>query len=221
MKRIATVLVSLFVMGIYGCASLGQSISVKTSDLRGRIEGKVYTSPTGTFRVRLPPLSSDGIEINDDMPSQSTLRLTVKDDLCREFIVSQRPGYLGTQSLAQWVDEHIVEPLNSEGFKLEKPKTIETRQGTVISLRYKVPGGAPCVSGSVKEGKPVETRFDADVGWYILHNEGAVYRLIYVLGLVTEKPGSWITQFLIKRGPVDEVLAEFAEGFDIIAVKNN
>lgn len=221
MKRLATVLLSLCILGTYGCTLLGESVTVSTADLDGRIEDGVYTSPTGTFRVRLPRLSNDGAEINDDMLSQSTLRLTIKDNLCREFIVSQQPGFLGMQSLAEWVDKHIVEPLNSEGFKIEKPKPVQTRYGTAILLRYRAAAGAPCVSTRLEDGKQVETKLDADVAWYVFHHDDAVYRLIYVLGLLSEKPGTWITQFLIKREPVEEVLAEFAEGFELVARKVN
>lgn len=221
MKQTVICVVSFILMGAYGCAFLGQDISVEKGELEGRVQDNVYTSPTGKFRVRLPRLSRDGVEITDEMPSQSTLRLVIKDDLCREFIISERPGFLGTQSLGEWVDEHIVEPLRSVGFKIASSKTIETRQGAAISLRYRVPGGAPCAVAGVKDGKQVETKLDADVGWYVFYHEGAVYRLIYVLGLVKEKPGNLISQFLIKREPVEEVLAEFAEGFDFIAAKSN
>ncbi len=62
---------------------------------------------------------------------------------------------------------------------------------------------------------------DADVAWYVFHHDDNIYRLIYVLGLLTEKPGNWISQFLIKREPVEEVLTEFAEGFELIAGKVN
>ncbi len=221
MKRTTTLFTALIFFGIYSCALLDQSISLKKGDLQGQIEDNVYTSPTGSFRVRLPRLSSEGVEITDERPSESALRLVIKDNLCREFSISERPGFLGTQSLSEWVNQHIVDPLKSADFKIESTKSIETRQGTVISLRYKVPGGAPCVGAGVKDGKQLESKVDADVGWYVFFHEGTVYRLIYVLGLVKENPGNLITQFLIKKEPVDEVLAEFAEGFDIIAKKSN
>ena len=220
MKRTATFFAALIFLGSYGCALLDQSISVKTGALQGRIEDNVYISPTESFRVRLPRLSNNGVEITDEMPSESTLRLVIKDDLCREFSISERPGFLGTKSLRDWVNEHIVDPLKSADFKIESSKSIETRHGAVIALRYKVPGGAPCTAAGVKDGTPVETKLDADVGWYVFFHEGTVYRLIYVLGLVDNNPGNVITRFLIKREPVDEVLAEFAEGFDIVAIKS-
>jgi hypothetical protein len=215
MKPTSLLLGALF-FGIYGCGLLSRSIPIPTTDLQGSIQDNVYTSPTGTFRVRLPALSSDGIEISDEMVSRNTMRLTIKDNLCREFIVSQRPGFLGTKSLAEWVEQQIVNPLKSEGFKIEPPKPVQLHLGSAISLRYKVTGGAPCVVTSVKNDKRVESKPDADVGWYVFHHEGSFYRLIYVLGLGTKKRGTGLTRFLIKREPVDEVLAEFAEGFDFV-----
>ncbi|MGH7834356.1 MAG: hypothetical protein ACREQK_11975, partial [Candidatus Binatia bacterium] len=97
-------------------------------------------------------------EIRDETIPEGTLLLTIKDDLCREFIVS------GNRSLVQWVDEHIVSQLKPLGFDLQEPKVIQTRHGEAVSLRYRVRAGAPCVESTVKDGRRIETKPDADVG---------------------------------------------------------
>jgi len=62
------------------------------------------------------------------------------------------------------------------------------------------------------DGKPVVAELDADVGWYVYHRDGMFYRLIYVIGIGPEAPSLWY----INREPVDEVLAQLAEGFEIL-----
>jgi len=66
------------------------------------------------------------------------------------------------------------------------------------------------------DGKPVVTKRDGDVGWYVYHHDGVFYRLIYVIGIGPGAPSMWY----INTQPVDEVLAQFAEAFEILDVKD-
>jgi hypothetical protein len=178
------------------------------------MDSNIYTSPRQSFRIRLPWLSANATLL-DERPTPNTTLVTIKDDLCREFVVSERPGILGAQSLQSWVDEHIVQDLKRLGFEV-KSKALTTRNGTAIALRYRAPAAAPCTRTIEKDGKPIVTKLDADVGWYIYHRDGQFYRLIYVVGIGPGAPAVWF----VNREPVDDVLARFADGFEIIGIRN-
>jgi hypothetical protein len=181
--------------------------------MQGRVDHNIYTSPLQTFRIRIPKLSQG--TLSDESPYPNSTLLTIKDDLCREFVVSERPGFLGTESLQSWVDTRIVEDLKRLGFKVQS-QALTTRNGAAIALRYRAPGAAPCTHKTEVNGKQVVIKRDADVGWYVFHRNGAFYRLIYFIGIGPGAPSSWH----IDRAPVDEVLAQFAEGFDIVDPKD-
>jgi hypothetical protein len=141
--------------------------------------------------------------------------VTIKDDLCREFIVSERPGSLGAQSLQSWVDEHIVQDLKRLGFEVQS-RALTTRNGTAIALRYRALAAAPCTRTIEKDGKQIVIKLDADVGWCIYHRDDQFYRLLYVVGIGPGAPEVWF----VNREPVDDMLARFADGFEIIGTRN-
>jgi hypothetical protein len=209
-KRIAFILASaLLVTGVAGCALLARK-PLAESIMQGRLEDSVYISPRATFRIRMPWLST-GATIRAEAATPDTVLVTIADDLCREFIVSHRPGFLGDQTLESWVDTHIVADLKRLHFAVQS-KPVMTRNGLAISLRYRAPAAAPCSRTAEVEGKKVVTKLDADVGWYVYHRDGLFYRLIYVIGIGPEAPRVWY----VNREPVDEVLAYFADGFEIL-----
>jgi hypothetical protein len=215
MTRINTALLFLFLFAMSGCAFIAAKTPAPTGDMQGRIVDNVYVSPNETFRLSIPPLSKAAPRISDEVPSPGTLVLTLSDELCREFIVSERPGILGDRTIEAWVHQNIIQPLETSGIKLQKPKTLKTRLGSVVMLRYQVAGAAPCVQTTVKDGKKVESKLDADVGWYVFYHSGKFYRLIYVLGVGPDVKGSWF----IRRAPVDTVLEQFAEGLELAGMK--
>jgi hypothetical protein len=182
--------------------------------LQGLSKNNVYTSPRESFRIRVPALSTNAT-LRDETSVGDTVRVTMSDDLCREFIVSQRPGFLGTQSLESWVNAHIVEDLKRLNFEV-KSKPLMTRNGLAISLRYRARAAAPCSRSADVDGKKVVTKLDADVGWYVYHRDGLFYRLIYVVGIGPGAPRVWY----VNREPVDDVLARFADGFEIIGTQD-
>lgn len=182
--------------------------------MQGRLEKNVYTSPGESFRIRIPWLSTNAT-LREEISVGRTVTVTIGDDLCREFIVSQRPGFLGTQSLESWVNAHIVEDLKRLNFEV-RIKPLMTRNGLAISLRYRAPAAAPCSRTATVEGKKVVTKRDADVGWYVYHRDGLFYRLIYVVGIGPGAPAVWY----VNREPVDDVLAHFADGFEIMGTQD-
>jgi hypothetical protein len=203
----------LLIFSFSGCAWINQN-RLADSRTEGRIENNIYTSPRQSFRIRLPWLSANATLL-DDRPTPDSMVVTIKDDLCREFVVSERPGFLGAQSLQSWVDEHIVQDLKRLGFEVQR-KALTTRNGTAIVLRYRALAAAPCTRTIEKDGKQIVTKLDADVGWYIYHRDGQFYRLIYVVGIGPGAPEVWF----VNREPVDDVLARFADGFEIIGTRN-
>jgi hypothetical protein len=211
--RRSTIVISLLILTVSGCAWIGQN-RVPDSQIQGRVDNNIYTSPRQSFRIRLPWLSAKATLL-DERPTPDSMVVTIKDDLCREFVVSERPGFLGAQSLQSWVDEHIVQDLKRLGFEVQS-KALTTPSGTAIVLRYRALAAAPCTRTIEKDGKQIVTKLDADVGWYIYHRDGQFYRLIYVVGIGPGAPEVWF----VNREPVDDVLARFADGFEIIGTRN-
>lgn len=209
-KHLASLAVSaLMASQLSACAILaGRPLS--NPMLHGQVENNVYTSPDKSFRVRLPWLTR-GATIQDEMPTNGTLLVTVTDDLCREFILSRRPGFLGPRSLSSWVDAHIIAELTRAHFTV-RSKTIDTRNGPAVLLRYSAPTAAPCSRMKEVDGKKVNAKLDADVGWYVYHRDGRFYRLIYSIGIGPDAPHLWY----VRREPVEEMLANFADGFEIL-----
>ena len=205
-------IIVLLGMTVPGCALFAKK-PLAGSVLQGRIEDNTYTSPQGSFQFRVPWLSANAT-LRDETPGPDTVLVTIADDLCRQFIVSQRPGYLGSQSLASWVDEHIVKDLKHMGFDV-RSQPVLTGAGPAIALYYRAPAAAPCSHQVEVDGKEVARKRDADVGWYVYHRDGRFFRMIYFIGTGPGSPEVWY----IKREPVDEVLAQFAEGFKIFSAK--
>ena len=207
-------MVLLLTLSLSGCGWIGQS-RVAATQSQGQLDDNVYTSPRHSFRFRIPWLSSEAT-LHDESPTPNTTIVTMRDHLCREFVVSERPGFLGTQSLESWVDTHIIQDLKRLGLEVQS-KSLVTLNGVAIALRYRAPGAAPCSRTVEKDGKRVASKLDADVGWQVYHRDGIFYRLIYVIGIGPGAPSLWY----VNRGPVDEVLGKFAEGFEILPSKNH
>jgi hypothetical protein len=204
----------LLLIGNSGC-SLIRTNRAADVVVVGVIENNTYTSPRQSFRLRLPFLAPDA-KLRDERPTPNTTLVTIEDKLCRQFIVSERPGFLGTQSLQSWVDENIIEDLGRLGFKIQS-QALSTPNGPAIALRYRAPAAAPCNRATAVNGKPVDAKLDADVAWHVYHRDGAFYRLIYVAGIGSEAPSLWY----INREPADEVLEQFAAGFEILEPKTS
>jgi hypothetical protein len=197
----------LLICSICGCVGIGHN-RLADYQAEGQVVNNVYTSPRQSFRFRLPWISADAT-LRDEKPTPNSILVTIKDDLCREFLVSEQSGYLGTESLQSWVDAHVVKDLTRLGFEV-RSQALTTRNGTAIALRYRAPAAVPCNVAANRES--VASKFDADVGWYVYHRDGMFYRLIYIIGIGPGTPSLWY----INREPVDEVLAQFAEGFEIL-----
>jgi hypothetical protein len=206
-------IIVLLSMVVPGCALFAKK-PLAGSALQGRLDDNTYTSPYESFRFRVPWLSANAT-LRDETPGSDTVLVTIADDLCRQFIVSQRPGYLGTQSLESWVDEHIVNDLKRLGFDV-RSQPLLTGNGPAIALRYRAPATGPCSHLVEVAGKEVTRKRDADVGWYVYYRDGRFFRLIYLIGIGPGSPDVWY----VKREPVDEVLAQFADGFRILIGKD-
>jgi hypothetical protein len=211
----AVTAVALLMTGLAGCALLDSKPLAERGTLQGHLENNVYTSAQQSFRIRMPRLA-DNARVRDEVSADNSTSVTISDNLCREFTVSQRPGFLGTQSLESWVDEHIVVDLKRLDFAV-RSQPLTTPNGLAIALRYRATAAAPCDQTSEVDGKKVVGKRDAEVGWYVYHRDGRFYRLIYVVGVGPGAPEVWY----VNRQPVDDLLAQFAKGFEILYTTNN
>jgi hypothetical protein len=226
MRILTPILVGLFLAA--GCVTTGASSGI-TYDVRGSVQGEVYVSPGGTFRVRIPEPVQPGALVRDTTPAPDVLLVTFTDYLCREFDISERPGQLRNQSLEEWAEQNLFPKLTRPEISLIEHKTVQTKYGPGLSVRYRHSHQSPCLKAASHDGKitiyqpprlwdTVEgaepnflvSRPDAEVGMYILYRNGTFYRLIYVLG--EDGP-----EFLeLKRGPLEHVLSRFLNDFEIL-----
>lgn len=210
MNKIIQVFFTLSLALMAGCASLGV-VSPVNYDIRGRIQDNTYTSPSGSFRVTMPMLLTPGAKVRDNIPQPNALWVSFSDDLCREFIVVEYPSEIGNKSLDDWIDSTVIPELTKAKASMLERKTVKTRYGQGVFIRYRVPEAAPCVSIKISEGRQVSKKPDAEVGAYNFIFGGYIYRLMYVLD---DNPV--LDAFWIKRRPLDEILAQFVEGFEIL-----
>jgi hypothetical protein len=214
-KRVASIVTFvLLAIGLAGCAVFANK-PLANPALQGRLKDNTYTSPRQTFRIRLPWLSTDAT-IGDEIASDNSLIVIIADDLCREFVVSQSTVALGAQSFESWVKAHIIDVLSWLNLRVES-KSVMTRNGPAISLRYRLSAAAPCSRSEKVGGKEVAIKRDADVGEYVYYRAGVTYRLTYIVGIgAGVVPNLWY----VNREPVDDVLAHFADGFEIMGTQN-
>ena len=173
-------------------------------------EDGVYTSPTGTFKVRVPG-SPSGMRTNEFAGKPGGWDVSFTDDLCRQFFVEERRQELGGTSLGAWVDVHVIPQLKESKAKIKSRESLTTALGPVVRMRVLVPKGAPCGQGSAKDGAGGAVPYDFDVGIYILYSQERIYKLAY-----GHPPAGSALGRLSQT--VDAGLAEFVKGFEVIAV---
>ena len=207
--RVAIVTVSGFLLaGLAGCVLRGTQPRA-SSDMPGTLAGNVYSSPDGKFRIGMPWLS-DNATIQAERTGPGGLVVTIADDLCRDFSVSENPGSLDGQSLESWVELHLPPNVKARKIAVEM-KPVTSRNGPALFVHYRIPGGFPCTRRAALRNTQVPIQLDADTGLYVYYRNGKFYRLTYVVGTGRDAPHLWY----ISREPVDSVLAEFADRFEI------
>ena len=190
----------------YGSEAMILPAMLLLAQLHGTVSARIYTSPSGSYRVRLPHLLEQGVQITDEIPDTNVQMLSVSDDLCREFIITERPGELPNDSLRAWVDTLVIPKLRAIGAEVRETRVVGTREGPAVYVRYHHPRAASCT-------RPNDTlKADADVAVYIYHIGNRFYRMLYVLG---ERPDLRDTVLGVLRAPADTVLSRFADGFAV------
>jgi len=210
MNNLFKVFVALFFVLPTGCASVG-IVSPVSSDIKGRIQDNVYTSPGDSFRIHMPQLLKPGAKVHDQIPKPNALWVSFSDDLCREFIVVEYPGEIGDLSIDEWVDSTVIPGLLQANAVMLERKTVQTRYGQGVFIRYRQPAAAPCVIMKFSGGKQINEKPDAEIGVYNLHVGGYFYRIMYVVG-----DDSDLASFGIKIRPLNQLLDQFVKGLEIL-----
>jgi hypothetical protein len=161
----------------------------------------------------MPHLLKPGARVVDQVPRPNALWVSFSDDLCREFIAIEYPGEIGSQSLDAWVDSTVIPELMKSDATILDRKTLQTKNGQAVFIRYRVPRAAPCTRIRISEGEQVAEKPDAEIGVYNLHVGGYFYRLMYVVG---DDPA--LDGFGAERRPLEKLLSRFVEGFEILQV---
>ena len=192
-------------------ASFLTLIAVASAGTKGRVKNGVYISPKNNFQVRVPPLLRPGAKIQDGPAPHDGFMVLFADDQCRGYFASEhRPDPQDSSSIEDYVDRNFAGNIIPPGGTLLERTTVQLRYGPAVMLRYRAPGGDPCVTVEISNGKRVDQRHDAEVGMYIFYSNGFRYALIYVLGddpAMNGFPG-------VNRAPLHERLTDFVDGFE-------
>lgn len=203
-------LIVLFLAAILlqGCSQMASQYGFKpavTYDIRGKVEGDVYTSIEGTFQIRMPPLLKPGAKIHDEKISDKLTALSLSDDLCREYVLIE-----ATVGPEESLDGYVENYLNnwtarSESTILERKK-MDTAFGGGVYFLAKVPKGAPCMQITFADGKQKGEKPDSENAMLFIRSGSRIYHFSYVLGPMADWP-------MIKTSPGEEVLMDFVSGF--------
>lgn len=89
--------------------------------LQGDIKNNVYTSPSGTFRFKMPKVIPPR-EIRDGFPPPAKGAWVVAFNYanCRGFSLSEKRGNLQGISLEEWVNKNIVAEAEKTGVSIKK-----------------------------------------------------------------------------------------------------
>ena len=208
-RPVAAVILTLCVLVGQGCVLY---------DIRGRIRNDVYTSPDGSFRAKVPPLVRPGARIEDGTPGAGGFFVSFRDDLCRVYMITEQTSTLEEQSLESWISQRVLPPLQRVNAQLREQRTVETRWGPAVFIRYREPQGGRCVTRWVSsprdETPPVaEDMPDAEVAMYVLRSGRYVYRIVYGASEGVASNGSFFAAQIL---PVEEKLDRFLEGFELL-----
>lgn len=199
----------LLLVLVAGCATT-DGIEPISYDIRGQVNGQVYSSPDRGFSVRLPRLWQPGAWVRDEVRADGALLVTFSDDLCREFAVARSSAPEAVE-LEAWVRRQVSRELVGTGAVIERLDTVSTAAGPAVFVRYRLPAGAPCSLVRSEDGQQAELTPDADVVMYVLVRDGALYRLAYFLGLSEGLDAAGPLQ----RTPAEQLLQRLLEGFQI------
>lgn len=180
------------------------------AELRGEIQGRTYIAPDERFRVVSPRMQDGQLSIRESSPAAGVLEVYFEDNLCRRFVVSEQVDVHKGLTLDEWVDRRLLGGLERQGLKVQERNAVQLKQGPAVFLGYPSPHGAPCSTVVNRNGRKEETVPDADVGVYVLRGNGFIYQLMYILGRDPAKGNP----ALAPRGPLEEQLRTFSEGFE-------
>jgi tetratricopeptide (TPR) repeat protein len=131
--------------------SLGPPVNPDAAvpSLLGVLEGDLYTSPDGGFRLQIPTLMQPNAVIWDEMASSGDLLVWFEDDLARWYALQVHPGILDEQSLEEWVTANLT-----DSFDVQEEFQADTPLGTAMVLvhRYAEPE-ADCCTALVHQGE--------------------------------------------------------------------
>jgi hypothetical protein len=179
--------------------------------IKGDVKDNYYVSPNKSFRVQMPALIKPGAKVRDDQFQDGIWHVSMTDDLCREYIVLENPFGTRDTSVEAWIDRKIMPMFKDSKYTLIERKYVQTKYGQGVMLRWTEKEAAPCAQITFKDGKQVAEKPDAEVGFYLIKIDNYAYRFIYVngFGMGEEFMG-------FKRGPTEEVLTTFINGFEVI-----
>lgn len=195
-----------------GC---GMADLFSTPELRGEVRGDVYVGPEGRFRVRIPPLREPKGQVSEGSPAAGVLEVFFEDNLCRRFMVSEQLDVMKDMPLMQWVNDRVVGEFDRLGLGVRERREISTKHGPTVFMRYTSPAASPCTKMVTIKGNKEEVYESGEVGVYVVRGGGFIYMLTYIVGINPALGDASMPP----RGPLDELLAGFAEGFEILPGK--
>jgi hypothetical protein len=173
------------------------------------VEGR-YLSPDSSFRFTLPSGPADNPKVTDRAAGREFV-MTLTDRYCRQVIIVETRGELGSQSLAGWVSARVTTAMDPQVVLDLERRSDTTRFGPTEWLAWTSPRYAPCEEVPVQEGRPGRrVRPDAEAALAVFAQPRRVYRVLYLVGRGAQGEVS----NGIRRLPAARVLRELLEGFD-------
>ncbi|UFS69848.1 hypothetical protein LPW11_18405 [Geomonas sp. RF6] len=162
-------------------ALLAGCSAVNTDGLVGNVRREYYVSPTGNFKVHVPPLHEDATVRDYSRPDRSGVLF--EDTYCRQYVIWEEPTDLGGLSFEEGIYRPALEALKYDGATIIDSDIVETLHGQAASVRYRQ-RGTPCVTQSAErhDGSMAQAHQESEILEYILYKDGIKYALSYVLG---------------------------------------
>jgi tetratricopeptide (TPR) repeat protein len=169
------------------------------ASMLGVVEGDLYTSPDGSFRLQVPALMQPNAVIWDEVAASGGLLVWFEDDVARFFALQVYADTLGDQSLEEWVAANVGNNLD-----VHEQRQEDSPLGPAIVLLYR------------------NTDVEADCCTALAHQDGRFYAATYCLQDHYAGEGEWVSIRDIAGGygidyePVDALAQSLLEGLEIV-----
>ncbi len=177
------VLLALLVVLVAVSVHAGSAAKAK---LKGTIRDGVYTSPDGSFSVKVPAILDRNLTVSDQAGVEGEVVVYFRDDWCRQFYVQETPLASGgptPDEVLRQASENIARVWETtRRAVIDSRQPIDVGRGPSVAIRLHQSGG-PCRALVGDGNKLVEKEVPSDVIAYVFVESQAIYEV----GLVVSR----------------------------------